>query len=223
MNNPLNLIDPDGQKWEFADENLRKAFEEAVKAKGEKAWKAYQAIENAKGVIKVGFGKLDENRFGDTRNIEISWDAKGNLTKVSGSIVINNDPKSLDISNFTDLVSATAHEYNHVLTVLAKNKLYGGLAPADPRTEQDIKDGKASFAVENAAFEAQVNAEKASVAKGNKPVSPDTSLGRANKEFSEAKTPAERYDRLSGYGYKFKEAKPSALPADQPSKIKKKL
>lgn len=223
LNNPLNLVDPDGQKWEFADEKLQKAFEEAVKAKGKKAWAAYQAIEKAKGTIKVGFGQLKENQFGNT-NISVSWDKNRNLTEVSGSITINNDSKSLDVSNFTDLVSATSHEFNHVLSTLATFKIKGlsDLASPDPRTEKDKKDGKASFAVENAAFEAQVNAEKSSVANGNKPVSPDTALGRATKAFSEAKTPAEKYDLLSGYGYKFKEVKPGAQPANQPSKTEKK-
>jgi RHS repeat-associated protein len=223
LNNPLTLIDPDGQKWEFANEDLQKAFEEAVKAKGKKAWAAYQAIEKAKGTIKVGFGKLKENQFGDT-NISVRWDKNRNLTEVSGSITISNDSKSLDVSNVTDLVSATSHEFNHVLSTLATYKIKGlsDLAPADTRTKKDKENGKASFAVENAAFEAQVNAEKNSIAKGNKPVSPDTDLGRANKGFSEAKTPTEKYDLLSGFGYNFKEAKPGAQPANQPSKTRKK-
>jgi RHS repeat-associated protein len=223
LNNPINLVDPDGQKWDFADENLKKAFEEAVKAKGEKAWKAYQAIEKAKGTIKVGFGQTKDYQYGNT-NINVSWDGKRNLTAVSGNITISNDSKSLDVSNFTDLVSATAHEFNHVLSALATHKISGfsDLAPADPRSSNDKKAGKASFAVENAAFEAQVNAEKALVADGNQPVSPDTALGRANKGFAEAKTPADKYELISGYGYNFKEVKPGSQPANQPSKPRKK-
>jgi RHS repeat-associated protein len=218
LNNPLNLIDPDGQKWEFADENLKKAFEEAVKAKGDKAWKAYQAIDKAKGTIKVGFGQLKENQFGNTY-VEAKWDGKGNLTEVSGTITISNDSKSLDSSNFTDLVSATAHEFNHVLSNYGTWGIKGftGLAPKDT-----AKKGKADFEAESAAFEAQVNAEKVMVAKGEKPVSPDTSLGRSNKKFSETKSDAEKYDLLTGYGYNFQEKKPGSQPANQPPKTKKK-
>ena len=219
------MVDPDGQKWEFANENLQKAFEEAVKAKGKKEWAAYQAIANAKGVIKVGFGDLGKTQFGDTKitniNYSTSWDVKNGkkvnfkseLT-VNGTITIGSNKEALDVGNFTDLVSASAHEFTHVLTAMREAGVPGasGLVPNDGLTEKEEDAGKQSFPIESAAFGAQIQAEKAMIAKGNKPVTPDTSLGRANAEFGKLKTPTEKYDYLSKTYPNFKQPRPGPQP-----------
>ena len=223
LNNPLYLIDPDGQKWEFVGndmvkaEELKKAFEAAVKAQGERAWKAYQAIEKAKGTIKVGFGNLGEERFGNT-NVNISFSLKDrSLTGVSGSITIGTNVKALDISNFTDLTTASGHEYTHVLTILANNKIKGlsDLAPTDGLTQKERNAKKASFPVEEAAFDSQVRAKNAAVAGGNKPLSPDTALQRSTNAIENAKSREEKYDLIKSYGYDLKQPKPGAQPATQ--------
>jgi RHS repeat-associated protein len=223
LNNPLNLVDPDGQKWKFADENLQKAFEEAVKAKGDKAWKAYQAIDKAKGTINVGFGDLGKTKFGNTSvSFNTSFETKNGkivagttkLESVSGTITIGNNKEALDTSNFTDLVSASAHEFTHVLSGGNEAGVPGfsGLVPADGVTQKEEKAGKQSFPIESAAFDAQVQAEKTMIAKGNKPVSPDTSLGRANADFGILSTPTEKYDYLSKIYPNFKQPRPGPQP-----------
>ncbi|MCZ2391319.1 MAG: RHS repeat-associated core domain-containing protein [Acidobacteria bacterium] len=214
-NSPLILIDPDGAKWEFASDELKKAFETAVKAKGEKEWKAYQAIENADGVVKVGFGELDKNQFGNT-DINLTFDSTTrSLTGVSGNIIFNTAASALDITNFTDLVAASAHEFNHVLTALATNSIkdLSDLAPVDPRTETDQLQGLSSFAVESAAYNAQVNAERRMIDQGERPLTPGTALERSTRRFADAKDDERaQYEYLSGFR-SFVEAKPGPATA----------
>ncbi len=167
---------------------------------------------------------MRENQFGNTSvsvNYSTSWDVKNGkkvnfkseLT-VNGTITLNSNGKALDTSNFTDLVSASAHEFTHVLSEAREAGVPGfsGLVPADGVTKKEEQAGKQSFTVESAAFEAQAQAEKAMIAKGNKPVSPDTSLGRANAAFGKLTTPTEKYDYLSKTYTNFKQPRPGPQP-----------
>jgi RHS repeat-associated protein len=228
LNNPLKYIDPTGEEWKFvgndqvSEEELKKAFEAAIKAKAgknwekSKEWQAYQAIDKAKGTITVSLGDLkSDTRFGTT-NTSFSWTSKGgkldSLT-VSGSITLNTNSKAIDISNFTDLVTASSHEYNHVLSGLAGAKTPGfsTLAPPDNVvTPKDRRSGLSDFRVEAAAFRAQVRAEEVTRSMdGNRPVSPDTALGRVTRGVAGTKTNRELYDYLTDkVNSKFKQPRP---------------
>jgi len=174
-NNPLGRADLDGHEWKFngndqvTADQLKKAFEAGVKTQGKGAWKAYEAIGKAKGTVAVGFGDLKSSQFGNT-NVQFNSQG-GKLTSVSGSITFNTDPKAMNIGNFTDLASASSHEFTHVEGGLASPGLHltGGLGNLAPN---------AGLAQEEAAFRNQARtAFIESAIPGNNPVSADTALG----------------------------------------------
>jgi RHS repeat-associated protein len=221
LNNPLKYVDPNGEEWKFvgnkeaSEEELRKAFEAAVKAKGKDAWKAYQAIDKAKGTITVSLENLGAKQFGET-NVSFSYkpqkDGTATLTGVSGTVVIGTNPKAIDTSNFTDLVTASSHEYNHVLSVFAKQNVQGigKQAPPDQRTGKDKARDLSDFRVEAAAYRAQVHAEEVTRSQdNNRPVSPNTALGGVTKGVAGTKSNRELYDYLTKEaGLKFKQSRP---------------
>lgn len=226
LNNPLKYVDPNGEEWKFvgneqvSEEELKKAFEAAIKAKAgknwetSKDWKAYQAIDKAKGTITVSLGDMNNDKVVGSTNVSLSWTTRGNrmdsLT-VSGSITFNTNPKAMDVSNFTDLVTASSHEYNHVLSVLTGAPGFSDLAPPDTLlTPEDRKNGLLDFRVEEAAYRASVHAEEVTRSvDNNRPVSPDTGLGRTTKAVRETKTDRELYDYLTDKaGQKFKQPRP---------------
>ena len=205
-NNPLGRVDLDGHEWKFngndqvTAKQLQKAFEAGVKAQGSGAWKAYQAVGSAKGVVSVGFGDLkNDKQFGNTN---FSFQAQGGkLTSVEGSITFNTNSKAINIGNSTDLSAAGSHEFTHVEGALATPEahLSGGLGNLAPH---------GGFAEEEAAFRNQAKAAfVAGALPGNNPVSADTALGRSTAE-SVGKTDAQMYQQLTGYGYHFNEEAP---------------
>lgn len=202
-NNPLSRIDRDGHEWDFngsdkvKKEQLQKAFEAGVKSQGAGAWKAYEAIAKAKGVVSVGFSDLkSDTKWGDTT---ISYKSQGGkLTSVSGSITFNTNGKALNISNSTDLSTAASHEFTHVEAGLADpaGNLGGGLNNLAPY---------GAFGQEAAAFR---NQDATAAALGTaQPLSPDTALSRSVTGTT-GKTDTEMRDVLSSYGYHFDPEKP---------------
>jgi hypothetical protein len=205
-NNPLARFDPDGHEWKFngndqvTSAQLQKAFEAGVKAQGKGAWNAYEAVGKAKGVVAVGFGDLGKDtKFGNT-NFSFKTSG-GKLTSVDGSITFNTNPKAMNIGNFTDLASASTHEFTHVEGGLANPgaHLSGGLGNLAPH---------GGFAEEEAAFQNQARAAfVVSAIPGNSPVSQDTALGRG-VAATVGKTDAQMREQLTSYGYHFDEDKP---------------
>ena len=203
LNNPLSRIDRDGHEWQFNGndkvnkEQLQKAFETGVKSQGAGAWKAYEAIGKAKGIVSVGFGDLkSDTKFGDTT---FSYKSQGGkLTSVSGSITFNTNEKALNIGNSTDLSTATSHEFTHVEAGLANpaGKLAGGLNNLAPYS---------AFGQEAAAFRNQ-DATAATLG-AVQPLSPNTALSRSVAGTT-GKSDAEMRDVLSSYGYHFDPEKP---------------
>jgi RHS repeat-associated protein len=207
QNNPLARFDPDGHRWVFtgnenvSDKQLKKAFEAGVKAQGAGAWKAYQAIGKATGDVNVGFGDLktkdgksNPNQFGDT-NFSFK-SSGGKLTEVSGSITFNTNPQAMNIGSFTDLASASSHEFTHVEGVLASPgaNLSGGLGNLAPN---------ARSAQEMAAFRNQARAAfVVGAIPGNTPITSGTALSWG-VERSVGKTDDQMRDVLSEAGYKF--------------------
>jgi RHS repeat-associated protein len=203
-NNPLGRVDVDGHEWKFngndqvTAKQLQKAFEAGIKAQGTGAWKAYQAVGSAKGVVSVGFGDLkSDTKFGNT---SFSFTSQGGkLASVEGSITFNTNSKAMNIGNSTDLAAAGSHEFTHVEGTLASpgGQLTGGLQNLAPH---------GGAAEEEAAFRNQAKAAfVVGALPGNNPVSADTSLGRSSAE-SVGKTDAQMNQQITGYGYHYDEA-----------------
>lgn len=202
-NNPLSRIDRDGHEWQFngndkvTKEQLQKSFEAGVKSQGAGAWKAYEAIGKAKGIVSVGFGDLkSDTKFGDTK---FSFSSQGGkLASVSGSITFNTNEKAINIGNPTDLSTAGSHEFTHVEAGLADpgGHLSGGLNNLAPH---------GGFGEEAAAFRNQ-DATAAAMS-GTQPLSPGTSLSRTVTGTT-GKTDAEMRDVLGTYGYHYDPEKP---------------